>query len=74
MTHRADFPRTQEELAGRMNTASAEITYLLNGTSRHPIGHTCALLKRVFACPVEDLGFSAPRTMHHPQEDLVVRG
>ncbi|UIX31739.1 helix-turn-helix domain-containing protein [Streptomyces sp. GQFP] len=76
---------TQEELAGRMNSALAEITgrpgdvsartvrNLLNGTSRRPIGRTCAALERVFGCPVEDLGFSAPRTMHHPQEDPVRR-
>ncbi len=74
---------TQEELAGRMNAALAEITgrpgdvsartirNLLNGTSRRPIGRTCAALERVFGCPVEHLGFSAPRTMHHPQEDPV---
>ncbi|KUM74212.1 helix-turn-helix domain-containing protein [Streptomyces curacoi] len=76
---------TQEELAGRMNAALAEITgrpgdvsdrtirNLLNGTSRRPIGRTCAALERVFGCPVEDLGFSAPRTMQHPQEDPVRR-
>ncbi|MFE1326727.1 helix-turn-helix domain-containing protein [Streptomyces sp. NPDC058741] len=76
---------TQEELAGRMNAALAEITgrpgdvsdrtirNLLNGTSRRPIGRTCAALERVFGCPVKDLGFSAPRTMQHPQEDPVRR-
>lgn len=76
---------TQDELAGRMNTALAEITgrpgdvsartvrNLVNGTSRRPIGRTCAALERVFGCPVEDLGFSAPRTMHHPQEAPVRR-
>lgn len=76
---------TQEELAGRMNAALAEITgrpgdvsdrtvrNLLNGTSRRPIGRTCAALERVFGCSVEDLGFSAPRTMQHPQEDPVRR-
>ncbi|GAA3837307.1 helix-turn-helix transcriptional regulator [Streptomyces chiangmaiensis] len=76
---------TQEELAGRMNSALAEITgrpgdvssrtvrNLLNGTSRRPIGRTCAALEKVFGCSVEDLGFSAPRTMHHPQEDPVRR-
>ncbi|MGQ4329293.1 hypothetical protein [Streptomyces hayashii] len=68
-----------------MNAALAEITgrpgdvsdrtirNLLNGTSRRPIGRTCAALERVFGCPVEDLGFSAPRTMQHPQEDPVRR-
>ncbi|MDF3143527.1 helix-turn-helix transcriptional regulator [Streptomyces sp. T21Q-yed] len=76
---------TQDELAGRMNTALAEITgrpgdvsartvrNLLNGTSRRPIGRTCAALERVFGCPVEDLGFRAPRTMQHPQEGPVRR-
>ncbi|MEW2303819.1 helix-turn-helix transcriptional regulator [Streptomyces sp. NPDC006655] len=76
---------TQEELAGRMNAALAEIIgrpgdvsdrtvrNLLNGTSRRPIGRTCAALERVFGCPVEDLGFSAPRTMHPPQEEDPVR-
>ncbi|WP_416983226.1 XRE family transcriptional regulator [Streptomyces sp. T028] len=76
---------TQDELAGRMNAALAEITgrpgdvsdrtvrNLLNGTSRRPIGRTCAALERVFSCRVEDLGFSAPRTMQHPQEDPVRR-
>ncbi|MFC4503821.1 MULTISPECIES: helix-turn-helix domain-containing protein [Streptomyces] len=76
---------TQEELADRMNSALADITgrpgdvsartvrNLLNGTSRRPIGRTCAALERVFGCPVQDLGFSAPRTMQHPQEDPVRR-
>ncbi|MFD0316583.1 helix-turn-helix domain-containing protein [Streptomyces flavalbus] len=76
---------TQEELAGRMNAALAEITgrpgdvsdrtvrNLLNGTCRRPIGRTCVALERVFECPVEDLGFTAPRTMQHPQEDPVRR-
>ncbi|MFE6098154.1 XRE family transcriptional regulator [Streptomyces massasporeus] len=76
---------TQEELAGRMNAALAEITgrpgdvsdrtirNLVNGTSRRPIGRTCAALERVFGCLVEDLGFDAPRTMQHPQEDPVRR-
>ncbi len=76
---------TQDELADRMNAALVEITgrlgdvsartvrNLLNGTSRRPIGRTCAALERVFGCPVGELGFSAPRTMHHPQEDPVRR-
>ncbi|WP_037887045.1 helix-turn-helix domain-containing protein [Streptomyces viridochromogenes] len=76
---------TQEELAGRMNAALAEITgrpgdvsartirNLLNGTSRRPIGRTCAALERVFGCAVADLGFEAPRIMQHPQEDPVRR-
>ncbi|MFI1678780.1 helix-turn-helix transcriptional regulator [Streptomyces sp. NPDC020607] len=76
---------TQEELAGRMNSALAEITgrpgdvsdrsirNLLNGVTSRPIGRTCAALARVFGCPVEDLGFSAPRTMQHSQEARVRR-
>ncbi|MEU1130134.1 helix-turn-helix transcriptional regulator [Streptomyces sp. NPDC005900] len=76
---------TQEELARRMNAALAEITgrpgdvsartirNLLNGTSRRPIGRTRAALERVFDSPAEDLGFSAPRTTHLPQEDPVRR-
>lgn len=76
---------TQDQLADRMDTALADITgrpgdvsartvrNLLNGASRRPIGRTCAALERVFGCPVEDLGFSAPRTMQHPQEDPVRR-
>ncbi|MEU5434723.1 helix-turn-helix transcriptional regulator [Streptomyces sp. NPDC020719] len=76
---------TQDELAGRMNAALAEITgrpgdvsartirNLLNGTSRRPIGRTCVALERVFGCPVEDLGFSTPRPTQHPQEDPVRR-
>lgn len=76
---------TQDELAARMNTALAEITgrpgdvsartirNLLSGESRRPIGRTCAALELVFGCPVEELGFTAPRTMQHPQEDPVRR-
>ncbi|WP_256255883.1 XRE family transcriptional regulator [Streptomyces sp. MUSC 14] len=76
---------SQDELAGRMNAALAEITgrpgdvssrtvrNLLNGTSCRPIGRTCAALERVFGCCVEDLGFTAPRAMQHPQEDPVRR-
>ncbi|MFI2431915.1 helix-turn-helix domain-containing protein [Streptomyces sp. NPDC018693] len=75
----------QDELADRLNKALAEITgrpgdigdrtvrNLLNGTSRRPIGRTCVALERVFGCPVEELGFSAPRSMHRPQEDPVRR-
>ncbi|MET8538302.1 helix-turn-helix transcriptional regulator [Streptomyces sp. NPDC005065] len=76
---------TQEELAGQLNTALHEITgrpgeissrtvrNLLNGSSRRPIGRTCAALERVFGCPVADLGFSAPSSMQHPPEDPVRR-
>lgn len=76
---------TQEELAAQLNIALQEITgrpgeissrtvrNLLNGSSRRPIGRTCAALERVFGCPVADLGFSAPSSMQHPPEDPVRR-
>ncbi|WP_258021068.1 helix-turn-helix domain-containing protein [Streptomyces anatolicus] len=76
---------TQDELADRMNSALAVITgrpgdvsartvrNLLNGASCRPIGRTCAALELVFGCPVEDLGFSAPRAMPYPQEGPVRR-
>ncbi|MFE1253482.1 XRE family transcriptional regulator [Streptomyces fungicidicus] len=76
---------TQEELAARLNAALQEITgrpgeissrtvrNLLNGSSRRPIGRTCAALERVFGCPVADLGFSAPSSMQHPPEGPVRR-
>ncbi|WP_236576375.1 helix-turn-helix domain-containing protein [Streptomyces sp. HF10] len=71
---------TQDELAARLNAALQEITgrpgeissrtvrNLLNGSSRRPIGRTCAALERVFGCPVADLGFRAPSSMQHPPE------
>ncbi|RRQ80198.1 transcriptional regulator [Streptomyces griseofuscus] len=76
---------TQEELAARLNAALQEITgrpgeissrtvrNLLNGSSRRPIGRTCAALERVFGCPVADLGFRAPSSMQHPPEGPVRR-
>ncbi|MFJ3365803.1 XRE family transcriptional regulator [Streptomyces anthocyanicus] len=76
---------TQEELATQLNDALQEITgrtgeissrtvrNLLNGSSRRPIGRTCAALERVFGCPVADLGFSAPSSMQHPPEAPVRR-
>ncbi|NUV58927.1 helix-turn-helix transcriptional regulator [Streptomyces sp. CAI-85] len=76
---------TQDELAARLNKALLEITgrpgemsartvrNLLNGSSRRPIGRTCAALEHVFGCPVTDLGFSAPSSMQHPPEDPVRR-
>lgn len=76
---------TQEELASRLNTALLEITgrpgdissrtvrNLLNGTSRRPIGRTCAALERVFCCSVRDLGLNAPSSMQRPPEDPVRR-
>ncbi|TXL83966.1 helix-turn-helix transcriptional regulator [Streptomyces sp. IB2014 016-6] len=76
---------TQEALAARLNSALLEITgrpgeissrtvrNLLNGSSRRPIGRTCAALERVFGCPVADLGFSAPSSMQHPPEGPVRR-
>ena len=76
---------TQEELADLCNQALLKITgrpgdmssrtvrNLLNGTTRRPIGRTCAALERVFSCHVADLGFNAPSTMQHPPEDSVRR-
>jgi transcriptional regulator with XRE-family HTH domain len=81
----AQLDLTQEELASRLNAALQEITgrpgdissrtvrNLLNGSSRRPIGRTCAALERVFGCPVTDLGFSAPSSMQHPPEGPVRR-
>jgi hypothetical protein len=75
----------QHELAQRLNDALAVITgrpggigdrtvrNLLNGASRRPIGRTCVALESVFGCSVEELGFGAPRSMHHPQEDAMRR-
>jgi transcriptional regulator with XRE-family HTH domain len=75
---------TQEEFAARMNDALSEITgrpgdvsdrtvrNLLSGRTRRPIGRTCAALEKVFSCPVEDLGFSPPRSAAQ-QEDPVRR-
>ncbi|MEU2020901.1 helix-turn-helix transcriptional regulator [Streptomyces sp. NPDC016469] len=65
---------TQEELARRMNIAlddlggrpgdvsARTVRNLLNGSTRRPIGRTCAALEAVFGCPVADLGFAPPRT------------
>ncbi|MEU9737162.1 helix-turn-helix transcriptional regulator [Streptomyces sp. NPDC048002] len=76
---------TQDELATRLNKALHEITgrpgemssrtvrNLLNGSSRRPIGRTCAALERVFGCSVAELGFSAPSSMQQPPEDPVRR-
>jgi transcriptional regulator with XRE-family HTH domain len=76
---------TQEELAGQLNKALLDITgqpgevssrtvrNLLSGQSKRPISRTCAALERVFGCPVEDLGLSAPRSMQHPPEEPVRR-
>ncbi|MEU3036550.1 helix-turn-helix domain-containing protein [Streptomyces griseoaurantiacus] len=81
----AQLGLTQDELAARCNDALLEITgrpgdmssrtirNLLNGTSRRPIGRTCAALEHVFGCPVSDLGFSAPSSMQHAPEDPVRR-
>ncbi|GHE98165.1 hypothetical protein GCM10017776_13920 [Streptomyces griseoluteus] len=72
-------------MAARLNAALQEITgrpgeissrtvrNLLNGSSRRPIGRTCAALERVFGCPVADLGFSTPSSMQHPSEGPVRR-
>lgn len=65
---------TQDELAYRMNAAIEDlggrpgdvsartVRNLLNGSTRRPIGRTCAALEAVFGCPVTDLGFARPRT------------
>ncbi|MEV5202811.1 helix-turn-helix transcriptional regulator [Streptomyces sp. NPDC053720] len=65
---------TQEELACRMNVAlealggrpgdvsARTVRNLLNGSTRRPIGRTCAALEAVFGCPVSALGFYPPRT------------
>lgn len=75
---------TQDELARQMNDALEEITgrlgdvsartvrNLVNGSTRRPIGRTCAALEKIFGCSVEDLGFASPRTAA-PQEDPVRR-
>jgi len=75
---------TQDELARQMNDALEEITgrlgdvsartvrNLVNGSTRRPIGRTCAALERVFGCSVADLGFASPRTAAS-QEDPVRR-
>lgn len=86
LKHRMDeLGLTQEQLACRMNAKLAEITgrpgdvsartvrNLLNGTSRRPIARTCVALERVFDCPVEDLGLTAPRAIRHPQQEDPVR-
>ncbi|MCU1246612.1 MAG: hypothetical protein JWN02_2522 [Acidobacteria bacterium] len=71
---------TQEEFAARMNDALLAITgrpgdvsdrtvrNLLSGSTKRPIGRTCAALEKVFGCSVEDLGFSPPRSAA-PQKD-----
>ncbi|MFB6815335.1 helix-turn-helix domain-containing protein [Streptomyces sp. NPDC056347] len=65
---------TQDELARRMNVAlealggkpgdvsARTVRNLLNGSTRRPIGRTCAALEAVFGCPVSALGFDPPRT------------
>ncbi|MCZ0998021.1 helix-turn-helix transcriptional regulator [Streptomyces mirabilis] len=76
---------TQDELARQLNKALLQITgrpgeissrtirNLLSGRHSRPIGRTCAALEHVFGCPVEELGFSAPRSMQRPPEDPVRR-
>ncbi|MDT9693287.1 helix-turn-helix transcriptional regulator [Streptomyces sp. P9(2023)] len=65
---------TQDELARQMNVAlealggkpgdvsARTVRNLLNGSTRRPIGRTCAALEAVFGCPVSALGFDPPRT------------
>jgi transcriptional regulator with XRE-family HTH domain len=76
---------TQDELAGQLNNALLQITgrpgeissrtirNLLSGRHQRPIGRTCVALERVFGCPVEELGFSAPSSMQRLPEDPVRR-
>ncbi|MGE7388901.1 helix-turn-helix domain-containing protein [Streptomyces sp. NPDC004126] len=75
---------TQDELASQMNIALLKIMgrpgevsartvrNLVNGSTRRPIGRTCAALEAVFGCPTTDLGFDPPRTAA-PAEDPVHR-
>ncbi|MFF8566598.1 helix-turn-helix domain-containing protein [Streptomyces albidoflavus] len=63
---------TQEELAGRMNSALEQlegrpsdisartVRNLLNGSTRRPIGRTRIALEAVFGCPASALGFDTP--------------
>lgn len=76
---------TQEEFAARMNDALAQITgrpgdvtdrtvrNLLSGSTRRPIGRTCAALEMVLGCSVEDLGFESPRSAAPREVDPLQR-
>jgi transcriptional regulator with XRE-family HTH domain len=73
---------TQDELARRMNDAiealggrsgdvsARTVRNLLNGSTRRPIGRTCAGLEAVFGCPVSALGFDPPRTAAHAEDPV----
>ncbi|MEV6393771.1 helix-turn-helix transcriptional regulator [Streptomyces sp. NPDC051907] len=73
---------TQEELARQMNVAlealggrpgdvsARTVRNLLNGSTRRPIGRTCAALEAVFGCPVSALGFEPPRTAAQAEDPV----
>lgn len=81
----AELGTTQQELAFKLNDAVWDITgrpgdfsartihNWLAGKVTRPAGKTCAALERVFGCRVEDLGFTAPRSMNRPPEAPVRR-
>ncbi|MFJ6521003.1 helix-turn-helix domain-containing protein [Streptomyces filamentosus] len=60
-----------EELGGRPGDVSARtVRNLLNGSTRRPIGRTCAALEAVFGCPVSALGFDPPRTAAQAEDPV----
>ncbi|MDV9195334.1 helix-turn-helix transcriptional regulator [Streptomyces sp. Wh19] len=73
---------TQDELAHQMNVAlealggrpgdvsARTVRNLLNGSTRRPIGRTCAALEAVFGCPVSTLGFDPPRTAARAEDSV----
>ncbi|GHH27691.1 helix-turn-helix domain-containing protein [Streptomyces rubradiris] len=73
---------TQDELARQMNVAlealggkpgdvsARTVRNLLSGSTRRPIGRTCAALEAVFGCPVSALGFDPPRTAAQAEDPV----
>ncbi|MEU2430371.1 XRE family transcriptional regulator [Streptomyces sp. NPDC007861] len=73
---------TQDELARQMNVAlealggkpgdvsARTVRNLLDGSTRRPIGRTCAALEAVFGCPVSALGFGSPRTAAQAEDPV----
>ncbi|MFE2932564.1 helix-turn-helix domain-containing protein [Streptomyces sp. NPDC059278] len=73
---------TQDELARQMNGAfealggrpgdvsARTVRNLLNGSTRRPIGRTCAALEAVFGCPVSALGFVPPRAAAQAEDPV----
>ncbi|MCP3817572.1 helix-turn-helix transcriptional regulator [Streptomyces sp. A3M-1-3] len=73
---------TQDELARQMNVALEQlggkpgdvsartVRNLLNGSTRRPIGRTCAALEAVFGRPVSALGFDPPRTAAQAEDPV----